>query len=358
MITGRHATRIAFLDVGQGATTVVSIPMTGEAVVVDCFDAANTLDYLKSQGVRHLRGLIITHLHLDHYASAVQFLDYCSAELGLECERLLINWLNCGTPKYLESVQDDHSEGFVPEPGRSHRRKRALAQIRDWAERNSRKTRSLAVEADSGALVPGDINDALTLIHPEHGQMPSLLAQGFNNTAAVLKVQGIGTSALLPSDIQPPGWQTLVKNYSDVRSDVLSFPHHGAWKGADPSEILEQIGPSIVVISVGTEGAKYGHPNREVFEAIRKRPGVRLMCTQAPAACDAHVEEKRSDVLNVTRQHERSMGRDALVCGHGCPCAGAVVIELAEEVRVAQPEYDFHRDAIIRPHFSTPQCSV
>jgi beta-lactamase superfamily II metal-dependent hydrolase len=38
--------RIAFLDVGQGDTIVVSSPETREAVVIDCIDADAVLEYL------------------------------------------------------------------------------------------------------------------------------------------------------------------------------------------------------------------------------------------------------------------------------------------------------------------------
>jgi glyoxylase-like metal-dependent hydrolase (beta-lactamase superfamily II) len=99
-MTFHHTVRVAFLDVGQGDSTVVTVPATQEAVIIDCPEADVVFEYLKSEQVLHIRALIITHLHLDHYKDAVNFLENCSLQLGLECEpirhRTMISaWVCC-----------------------------------------------------------------------------------------------------------------------------------------------------------------------------------------------------------------------------------------------------------------------
>ncbi len=54
--------RIAFLDVGQGDTIVISSPETGEAIIVDCINADAVLEYLEQEEIKYLRGIVITHL--------------------------------------------------------------------------------------------------------------------------------------------------------------------------------------------------------------------------------------------------------------------------------------------------------
>lgn len=51
--------RIAFLDVGQADTIVITCPDTHEAIVVDCVDADAVLDYLEAEHITYLRGVII-----------------------------------------------------------------------------------------------------------------------------------------------------------------------------------------------------------------------------------------------------------------------------------------------------------
>ena len=70
--------RIAFLDVGQGDTSIITIPDTGEAVIVDCIDANAVMDYLKNSNVQYLRGIIATHLHRDHFSGIAAVLSSAS----------------------------------------------------------------------------------------------------------------------------------------------------------------------------------------------------------------------------------------------------------------------------------------
>ncbi len=76
--------KIAFLDVGQGDTAVISCADTHEAIVVDCVDAKAVLNYLKQEEIMHLRGVIITHLHADHYKDVASLLYNCSEVLGVQ----------------------------------------------------------------------------------------------------------------------------------------------------------------------------------------------------------------------------------------------------------------------------------
>ncbi len=62
--------RIAFLDVGQADTVVVSLPEQREAVVVDCVSADTVFEYLKHENIATVRALVLTHLHADHYRQA------------------------------------------------------------------------------------------------------------------------------------------------------------------------------------------------------------------------------------------------------------------------------------------------
>jgi hypothetical protein len=54
--------RIAFLDVGQADTIIITSPETHEAFVLDCVNPKAVLDYLKREEIRYLRGIIVTHL--------------------------------------------------------------------------------------------------------------------------------------------------------------------------------------------------------------------------------------------------------------------------------------------------------
>ncbi|MGB8344462.1 MAG: MBL fold metallo-hydrolase, partial [Ktedonobacteraceae bacterium] len=104
--------KIAFLDVGQGDTIVISSPTTKEAIVVDCIDADSVLDYLEQEKIIHLRGIVITHLHDDHYSQVDDLLNRFHRVPGLgSCERLafgkILNRANFGK---LKQDSDGHQE--------------------------------------------------------------------------------------------------------------------------------------------------------------------------------------------------------------------------------------------------------
>lgn len=51
-------------------------------------------------------------------------------------------------------------------------------------------------------------------------------------------------------------------------SDVLKVAHHGS-KGSLSPEFLGAVSPDISIISAG-EGNRYGHPHKEVLDALEK----------------------------------------------------------------------------------------
>ncbi len=81
--------KIAFLDVGQGDTMIISCPDTHEAIVVDCVDDYAVLEYFEKEQIRNLRGVIITHIHADHYKGVANLLYNCASVVGTQgCEVL------------------------------------------------------------------------------------------------------------------------------------------------------------------------------------------------------------------------------------------------------------------------------
>lgn len=101
------AIKIAFLDVGQGDTIVISDSETREAIVVDCIDADAVLDYLKLEKIVYLRGIFITHLHNDHYSQVDSLIKRYNVVPNLEeCEKLAFRYIDKKRKDYKELLQD------------------------------------------------------------------------------------------------------------------------------------------------------------------------------------------------------------------------------------------------------------
>lgn len=355
----QYGVKLAFLDVGQGDSIVVTVPDTEEAVIIDCPEADTVIEYLSSEKIRFIRALIITHLHLDHFRDSVGFLENCELQLGIKCERLIFNWPS--NNKQLAPDDDEHSEIYVDPKHRKRARRVAYQELVAWAEQEPNKHSCIPLLQLGNQYhldIQGTIKQAIKILQPSHAQMGKLIQFGLNNTSAVLRIEGPGSSAVLTADMEPKGWNELINHYSNLKSDVLMFPHHGAWKGANPDDILNVIQPEIVVVSVGTDGTRYNHPNSHVFDAIRKRSTIRLLCTQVTSRCVAKPDIHKTSIQTILEDDAVLRGTKHIRTSRGCPCSGTIVIELGKQVRVLQPDSSVHRDQIIKQFFHQHQCNI
>lgn len=86
---------IAFSDVGQGDSTVVILPDTSSAIVVDCPLKPVTINYLESKRINNLH-MFLTHTDLDHIGGI--------AELAENFEQVLTLAYNHDTCSVAKSV--------------------------------------------------------------------------------------------------------------------------------------------------------------------------------------------------------------------------------------------------------------
>ncbi len=352
--------KIAFLDVGQADTIVISSTDTQEAIIVDCVDANAVLTYLASEQVKYLRGVFITHLHADHYSGVANLLDNYREVPGMqECEVVAFNEdFNQKNLKQLTPDKDGHSSSYEQPPvGGKKLVPVSLLNLVRWCKQHPMQCANLKVE-QRPLPIKGALEGSLKLLHPYFADYFDLRTEGLNNASAVLRIGDSKASALLTGDLEPEGWIYLCSHHPDLHSDVLKFPHHGgAWKGNIVDDLLDRVDPSIVVISVGSDGfKKYTHPHPDVFTALARRSHIRVLCTQATDQCQQLVQSKRTSAIHQFKAEASKNRHQLFLSKKGCPCAGTIVIELSDKAHVLQPEIEFHREIIIRPHFQIRKC--
>jgi len=356
--------KIAFLDVGQADTIVISSTDTHEAIIIDCVDANAVLAYLTREQIKYLRGVVVTHLHADHYSGVANLLDnYREVPDMQECEVLTFNEdYNQRNPKQITPDADGHASSYnQPLVGPKKLVPASLLNLFRWCKQHPEQCTNLKA-GRSPFPIEGKLASGFKLLHPYFADYLDLRTKGLNNTSTVLRIAGSEASALLTGDLEPEGWRHLCIHYPNLHSDVLKFPHHGgAWYGHDIDDLLDKVDPSIVVISVGSEGfEKYNHPHPDVFTALAKRPHIRVLCTQATNQCQQHarVQDEIDAVVQKFKVGADKNGQQKILSSRkGCPCAGTVVIELEREAHVLQPTIAFHRDSIIKNHYKAHKCS-
>ncbi len=355
--------KIAFLDVGQADTIVISSTDTHEAIIVDCVDANAVLTYLASEQVKYLRGVVITHLHADHYSGVVNLLDNYREVPGMQaCEVVAFNEdYNQRSLKQLKPDTDGHSSGYEqPSAGEKKLVPLSLLNLFRWCKLHPKQCANFKVERRP-LPIEGTLVSNFELLHPYFADYADLRTKGLNNTSTVLRISNSIASALLTGDLEPEGWKHLCTHHPNLHSDVLKFPHHGgAWYGHDVDDLLDKVDPSIVVISVGSEGfEKYNHPHPDVFTALAKRPRIRVLCTQATNQCSQLAQYEREAVIQKFGAEVDKNGYRLLLSNSkkSRPCAGTIIIELDKEAQVLQPTMRFHRDSIIKNHYKSHKCS-
>lgn len=360
----RPVIKLAFLDVGQGDTTVISCPDTQEAIVVDCIDSEAVIEYFEREQIKHLRGVIITHLHADHYKQTADLLYECDKMVEVQgCEILATTE---AVPKTASSKRyppddDQHStDADLPLVGRGKTRSStsSLSKLYDWCKNNQAKCQMILAAPNVALPIRGTITQGLQILHPPFFAYPTLRASRLNNISVVLRIEGPGSSALLTGDLEPEGWIHLKGQYSNLKSDVLKFPHHGgAWEEAEADDLLATVQPSRVVLSVGSNNT-FDHPRAKVFAALRKQRNLRLLCTQATNKCQMPVQNERNNAI-VAFENQVAKDRSFFLSPrkNQCPCAGTVIIELRDRPYILQPEILFH-ESLITTHYQNHQCNL
>lgn len=322
--------RTTFLDVGQGDATIAMLP-DGSGILVDCPSgrAPIVVDYLEKSHINQLELAVITHSDIDHaggVVDAIKGFQGITARIGELVDR---------------QVPSD------PNASMQHK-----ILLRDLVQLMRSGVGHWAPYADERIDLSGV---SVTVLHPsEADRLEALLANDRNNCSITLRLEYAGIRLLLTGDLQRKGWRSVIDRKSDLKSDVLKFPHHGAWYDGDPTlgKVLELVDPSLVVVSVGTTNG-YHHPSAQTLALLRGlATGVRFVCTQATGQC--HGDPRLA--ADTARQLVPEECRDGHSFTHrrSCPCAGNVTVSISDDGMAVTPTQEQH-DRVIGI-FDTPQC--
>ncbi len=215
------APTVTFLDVGEGAATLVQVPR-GPTVLVDAGPAPLAAT-LRAHGAGRIDLLVLSHGHADHTA---------------------------GLSDVIGSIPI--AQALLPEvPGGSPALTRLAAQLRAAGTRVSwcRQPTSL-----NGAGWEVDVLPTA----PPRGEEGN---QSENDAALVVVAALAGRRVLVPGDCEGEALSRL----GLPPCAVVELPHHGSRGGLDDAEVTA-LAPSLAVISVGPN--TYGHPTSEMLTLL------------------------------------------------------------------------------------------
>lgn len=237
--------KVVFVDVGQGDSILIRLPHNRANYLIDTggtisfnseaweqrrdpFETGEDIlvPFLKSEGLRRLDKLILTHGDMDHIGGA----------------SALLSELTIG-------------EVLIPISSERTEMEREVLGI---AETNQAKVK--IVGAGARWKVGQDVFQVIS---------PLEKLEDKNEGSIVLYAYFGGKRWLFTGDLGVGGETELLKQFSKMDVDVLKVGHHGS-KTSSSERFLDAIQPEAAVISAG-EGNRYGHPHAEVLKSLRNR---------------------------------------------------------------------------------------
>ena len=267
-----HGFQIWFLDVGQGDG--VFLQTRDEAILSDCGSSQdkkigkNVLEpFLKSQGIRTLDWILVSHADADH-TNGIEWL--LKEEADIRVRNLALPVAGKGQEAYekLETLARKRgAEVYYLHQGETVRAKRL----------------------------------ALRCLYPEAGEKP---AEERNSHSLVFDVRYGKFSMLLTGDIGVEDEREILEMEEDKKGEkvtLLKAAHHGS-NGSSSEEFLECFSPAFTVLSYG-EGNTYGHPAPEAVERL-EQTGTEIWRTPDSGAVNVWTDGKRMYIKGYKKQDE------------------------------------------------------
>jgi competence protein ComEC len=237
---GRRPPYLLAVDVGQGDALFACFE-DGGAVLFDAGPSDGGRDAgrsavepaLRAEGVTHLRDVVLSHAHRDHFGG-----------LGWLARR---GWIGA----LLENGSDPR--GAWREP------------IERDVARSAGALRRIA--QDTTIAVAGG---RLEVFAPPPDSMIAASGNAAENDRSLVATLSIGGAHVhLPGDAEERAEEAALEIPGRLgRADVLKAPHHGS-RTSSTRGWLERIAPRIVVISCG-EGNRFGHPSPSTVGRYRR----------------------------------------------------------------------------------------
>ncbi|MFZ5627054.1 MAG: DNA internalization-related competence protein ComEC/Rec2 [Bacillota bacterium] len=251
--------QVTWLAVGEGFAAVITTP-TGETYLLDAGPAGKRVvgAYLAQAGIDHLRGVIITHPHADHYGGLEELMGKVS-----------IDWLAAGPGAWQEPALAALGQSWQREGTR----------LLTWQQGEDRQ------------LAPGMRLRVL---------MARTAGEDWNQRSLVIELKKDNYSLLFTGDADRQGLDQLASAYRPQDLLAVTMPHHGSRDGAS-GYWLQRWQPRLAVIPVGPN--RYGHPHQETLLRLQ-RQGIAVLRTDRQGAVSLSWPEGEEPRISFFRQEE------------------------------------------------------
>ncbi len=320
---------LIILDVGHGNCAVLRD--TNGVIVIDCAYGVTLIETLEHLSIQEISHILISHADADHIAGIINLLLN---------EDIKINNVHLN-PDLLRNTEIW---------------KDLLIALKDARLRLGTVVSSELTTTKTGQLNVGQVMVEILAPTPELalaggvGKTVDDRRLNPNSTSAVIGlVHNTHRVAILGADIDQVGLDELLKERSELKADILVFPHHGGRPGgadgkAFAQQLCDLVKPNLVVFSIGR--GRFGNPRKEIVEGVvSSLPTAHILCTQLSSKCADSAPDSEPAHLNALP----ARGRTSNSC-----CGGTVSIKIAGNKTTYAAGIAAHQQFIDR--VSNPLC--
>lgn len=272
--------RVHFIDVGQGAATLVEFPCA--AMMIDTGGEKNSefdsnkelLNYLdeffesRPDLKKTFHSLVLTHPHMDHTRGVKAVLA------KYRILNTLTNGMETGSGRYGQIALHDKVEASEETTEEDDDIKHQSIWVKS-IERGKGLTNEVIDPIQCGSIDP-----KITALWGRLEKAPTWSTKAFNNAnnhSVTVRIDFGQSSLLVAGDIQEEGIAELLAHYkgsSMLDVDVVQVSHHGS-HNATTLPLMKATTPKIAVIGMGSSSRHfehsawgYGHPRNVAFNLL------------------------------------------------------------------------------------------
>jgi competence protein ComEC len=303
--------RVHFIDVGQGASTLVEFPCA--AIIIDTggessreFDSNERLVAyldeffnLRPKLKKTFHSIILTHPHPDHTRGVKSVLSRYTILNAVTNGQVT----GLGKPGQIalqkKAADSEHADA-----------KQRIGYFAAKVKRIPKKTGKTSRVIDPVDCVEDNVDPKIRVLWGSYDQPPAGWSKSVfdneNQHSVVTRIDFGDSSIMITGDLEEEAIEKFLEHHrgsSILNVDVYQVGHHGS-HNATTEELLAALSPEIAVIAMGpstrkgnTTADQYGHPRKSVIELLNKH------VTQTRTAINAQVAtgQHKFEAMTITR---------------------------------------------------------
>ncbi|MFX0138267.1 MAG: ComEC/Rec2 family competence protein, partial [Candidatus Hodarchaeota archaeon] len=270
---------IGFLDLEkQGDSTILLLPNSSSAIIIDCPEVEPTWNYIKQNQIQQIEVIFLTHFDYDHVGGKVRgdfegVIKFCNLarKENIKIKEVRYNFPNAAKDGSLSVKSRIILESLIH-----------LDNIGIIERRENRAEASTQLEF---------FDVKIRIIYPTSNDLEEcFVSKSCRNEGCIVLISEYNNKKVLfGADLISKGWKKIVKRGINISANLFRYPHHGEFfeKSTDQKistkELLALLNPNVTIISANKDDSPK-HPNPKTIKELGRLCSIKdnfiFLCTR------------------------------------------------------------------------------